>query len=78
MAASNAAAAAAAQAAEAATQAAEAVASRSARLAAGARHGACVTLAFVMLYYAFLLAQGTMKRKLREYYTEQGKKVGPG
>lgn len=44
-------------------------------VSAGVRHGAFITVAFLMLYYAFLLAQATMKRKLRAHYMEQGKKA---
>lgn len=39
------------------------------------RRGAAVTIAYLVLYYMFLVAQGTMKRKLRAHYLEQGKKV---
>lgn len=38
-------------------------------------HGVRVTLGFFVVYYAFLFAQGTLKRKLRAYYAAQGKKV---
>lgn len=44
-------------------------------LPANVRHGVMVTIGFFLVYYMFLFAQGTMKRKLRAHYTAQGKKV---
>lgn len=39
------------------------------------RHGASVTLAFFVVYYAFILRQIIVKTKLRRRYHEQDKKV---
>lgn len=44
-------------------------------LSEAVRQGLRVTLAFLTLYYLFLYAQATMKRKLRAYYAEYEKKV---
>lgn len=68
------------KAAAAAAAAAEAAASAdsSPRLPPNLGHGVCVTLAYLVLYYLFLFAQATMKRKLRSYYAAQGKKVRRG
>lgn len=61
-----------AAAAEAAKAAAESTASA---IPPNIRQGVGVTVAFFVLMYLFFFAQGTMKRKLRAYYSEQGKKV---
>lgn len=55
--------------------AAAAAAEASSRVPPNIAHGVRVTLAFLVVYYAFLFAQGTLKRKLRSYYAAQGKKV---
>ena len=55
--------------------AAAAVAEASSSVPPNVAHGVRVTLAFFVLYYAFLFAQGTLKRKLRAYYAAQDKKV---
>ena len=68
-------AAAAAAAASEAARAAEEAASTS--LPPNVRNGARVTIAFFLVYYLFIIAQATMKRKLRAYYLEQGKKARP-
>lgn len=39
------------------------------------RQGMFVTLAFLTLYYLFLLSQAVMKRKLRAHYIAHEKKV---
>lgn len=59
----------------AATAAAEAAAAAAARLPPNVAHGVRVTVGYFVLYYLFILAQVTVKRKLRTYYTGQGKKV---
>lgn len=68
----------AATAAAAASAAAKAAAeAASASLPPNVRNGARVTIAFFLVYYLFIFAQATMKRKLRTYYLEQGKKARP-
>lgn len=44
-------------------------------LSEAVRQGLRVTLAFLTLYYLFLFAQATMKRKLRAHYAKHEKKV---
>lgn len=65
----------AAAAAAAAEAAAAAAAKASSSVPPNIAHGVRVTLGFFIVYYAFLFAQGTLKRKLRAYYSAQGKKV---
>lgn len=59
----------------AAAAAAAAAAEVSSRVPPNIAHGVRVTLGFFVVYYAFLFAQATLKRKLRTYYATQGKKV---
>eukprot|EP00752_Nemacystus_decipiens_P003259 g3016.t1 len=58
----------------AAAAAAAAAAEASSKVPPNVAHGVRVTLGFFVVYYAFLFAQGTLKRKLRAYYAAQGKK----
>lgn len=59
----------------AAAAAASAAAEASSGVPPNIAHGVCVTLGFFLLYYGFLFAQATLKRKLRAHYAAQGKKV---
>ncbi|CAB1120833.1 unnamed protein product [Ectocarpus sp. CCAP 1310/34] len=46
----------------------------SSRVGPNVVHGVRVTLAYLVLYYFFIVAQGSMKRKLRAYNAAHGKK----
>lgn len=59
----------------AAAAAAAAAEEASSRVGPNVVHGVRVTLAYLVLYYCFIIAQGSMKRKLRAYNAAHGKKV---